>query len=102
MTHFWQGGEGAKDIPQLAYLHLVTVLKADPDYVSQLRCVQQTNFVGDVLVDLIRIFDPKVAEKTVKIKSFASLDQYPDLILYEGYIEKGTEQVHIARIRGGS
>ena len=95
MTYLWQGGAGPRDIPQWAYRYLVTTLKADPDHLTPLKCVEQVNFEGAVLLNLIRVFDPNAVREAGQIKDFASLDQYPDLILYEGYMREGSGKVHI-------
>lgn len=95
MSWLWRGTDDPKDIPQWAWLHLVTVLKVDPDYLGHLKCVEQMNFEGETLVKLIRIFNPMAVEKTTKIKSFVSLDKHPELILYEGYMEIESGKVYI-------
>ena len=42
--------------------------------------------IGDKPVTMIRIFNPATAnEKDVAIEDYQSLDNHPDLILYEGY-----------------
>lgn len=94
MTRLWRGGGEPRDIPQWAYLYLVTTLKVDPDQLSQLKCVEQISFEGNRLVSLIRIFDPKAVPGTAKIEGFTSLDQHPDLIIFEGYKEKESGRVH--------
>lgn len=88
MMWLWRGGEGPKGIPDWAYTYLVVVLKVDPDRLSLLKCVEQLDYLEKRPVNLIRIFDPEAAQR-VEIKDFASLDQHPELILYEGY--KGIE-----------
>jgi hypothetical protein len=95
MTLLWKGGEGPRDIPHWAYLYMVTILKVDPDQLSQLKCVEQMGFYGDILVNFIRVFDAEQAKGTTEIRNFASLDHHPNLILYEGYMEKGSERVVI-------
>jgi hypothetical protein len=98
MRWLWQGGSNPKDIPQWAYMHLVTVLKVDPDHLLHLKCVEQTNFNGDVLLNLIRIYDDGAMKgMAIEVKDFTSLDQYPELILYEGYKEKESERIYIRR-----
>ena len=97
MTWLWRGVDGPRDIPLWAYQYLVITLKVDPDRLSELRCVEQMDFEGGVLVTLVRIFHPKPAKKSIKVKNFASLDQHPDLILYEGHMEKGSGRVQMAR-----
>jgi len=51
-----------------------------------LRRVESEGTVGDKPVTLIRIFDPTTTkQKDVAIENYHSLDNHPDLILYEGY-----------------
>jgi hypothetical protein len=99
MDWLWRGGEGPREIPHWAYMYLVTSLMIDPDHLTHLKCVEQMDFEGDTLLNLIRIFDPKSAERTVRVKNFASLDQHPDLILFEGHLEKESGRVHITSRR---
>jgi hypothetical protein len=86
MTWLWRGGEGPKEIPPWAYTYLVVSLKADPDRLSLLKCVEQLDYLEKRPVTLIRIFDPDSA-RSEEIRDFASLDQHPELIIYEGYRE---------------
>jgi hypothetical protein len=102
MTQLWLGGESPGDIPIPVNVYLVTQLNIDPDYLSQLKCVQQMDFVGDVLATLFRIFDPAAVLPSVKIHNFASLDQYPELIIYEGHIDLVSESINVSRRSGTS
>ena len=97
MSWLWRGGAEPREIPQWAYTYLVTTLKVEPDHLSRLKCVEQVNFEGDIPVNLIRIFDPWALAENTGIKDFASLDRYPELILYEGYMEKESGRIRIAR-----
>ena len=92
-TWLWRGGEGPRDLPHWAYKHLVTVLNIDPDFSGTLKSVEQLGYMEDALVLLIRIFAPEMDQASEKIKAFASLDQHPELILFEGYQEKVTERI---------
>ena len=48
----------------------------------------------------IRVYDEwESDEKKVKIKDWASLDQQPDLIQYEGWFDKKSKKVEIAAKR---
>ena len=98
----WRGGEGPRDLPHWAYKHLVTVLNMDPDFSGTLKCVEQLGYVENTLVSLIRIFAPEMDQPPEKTKDFASLDQYPELILFEGYQEKGTERVVLFKGSGSA
>jgi hypothetical protein len=84
MSWLWRGGEGPKDIPSWAHTYLVVFLGADPDRLNLLKCVEQIDYLETSPVTLIRIFDPASSSRAAT-KDFASLDQHPDLILYEGY-----------------
>jgi len=56
------------------------------DAMVLLRRVESDGTIGDKPVTMIRIFDPATAnEKDVAIEDYQSLDNHPDLILYEGY-----------------
>ena len=96
MSWLWLSKEGPGGMPIWAHMYLVTTLEvANDERLSQLKCVEQLNFEGDVLLNLIRIFDPKTVPEATRIKDFTSLDQHPELILYEGYMEKESGRVHI-------
>jgi len=100
MKWLWIGGEEPKDMPQWAYHHLVTALGVDPDLLVKLKCVEQISFFEGSPVIQIRIFDPDLAQEMNKIGDFASLDAYPDLILYEGQLEKKHGKIVMWRHHG--
>ncbi|MFC2001542.1 hypothetical protein ACFLUZ_03440 [Chloroflexota bacterium] len=97
MDLFWLGGEGPKDIPSWIYMYLVTTLEVLPENLAELRSVQRTGFWESKTVTFIRIYDPQASEEARQVKDFTSLDQYPELILYEGYWEKGSNRVYLER-----
>jgi len=101
-TWLWRGGEGPRELPQWAYRHLVTVLNIDPDFSGTLRCVEQLGYMEDALVLLIRVFAPEKDQASEKIRDFASLDQYPDLILFEGYQEKVSGRIVLFQGHGSA
>lgn len=85
-----------KDLPNQVGIYLVTQLKLHPDWVWMLKGVvrptkEKQNFK-------IRIFDPKEAViSDVIVTDFNSLDDYPEMILFEGYFNKNTGWVDIKR-----
>jgi len=85
-----------KDLPDRIGIHLVTQLKQDPDWVWTLKGVvrpttEKHNFE-------IRIFDPEEAFLSdVIVTDFNSLEDFPELILFEGYFNKNTGWVDIKR-----
>lgn len=118
----WRGGKLPGDTPDWAHSYLVTKLNVTPDYLNELRCVEhwahanldftvkgdpnhlaelksigQWEHRGEVLLHHIRIFNPKEPE-AYQIKNFISLNNHPELILYEGYrVEKSGEVIIAAR-----
>ena len=97
MDLFWLGGEGPKDVPHWAYMYLVTTLKVPPENLTSLLSVQKVGFWDDKLVTFVRIYGPRASEGALGVKDFTSLDQHPELILYEGYWEKGSDRVFLER-----
>ncbi len=97
MDLFWLGGEGPQDIPHRVEVHLRTTLEVPPDNLIGLRSVQKVGFWDDKLVTFIRIYDPRASEEALQVKDFTSLDQHPELVLYEGYWEKGSDRVFLER-----
>ena len=95
MDLFWLGGDGPKDIPGWVYLHLVNRLKVPPENLSGLRSMQKVGFLEGKPVTFTRIYDPRASEEAWQVKEFASLDQHPELILYEGYWETGSDRVYL-------
>lgn len=60
------------------------------DILRNLRIVEQETILGSqpVGVMVFRIFQPAAAKKKgLKIEDYDSLDDYPELVLYEGYYQ---------------
>ncbi len=95
MDVFWLGGQGPKEIPSWVYLYLVNTLKVPSESLTGLRSVEQVGFWDGKLVTFVRIYDPRVSEEKLRVKGFTSLEQYPELILYEGYWEKVSDRVFL-------
>ncbi len=95
MDLFWLGGEGPKDIPQWAYMCLVTTLKVPPENLTGLRSVQKVGFWDSKPVTFVRIYDPRASEEALPVKDFTSLDEHPELVLYEGYRENDSDRVFL-------
>ena len=95
---FWIGGEGPRDVPGAAYLHLVTTLGVPPENLKGLRSLQKVGFRNGKLVTFIRIYDPlQAGEQAPQLKDFASLDQHLELILYEGHWERAGNYIVLER-----
>jgi hypothetical protein len=97
MDLFWLGGEGPQDIPSWAYFYLVSTLKVLPENLTGLRAVEKVGFWDGKRVSFIRIYDPRTSDEALQIRDFTSLDQQPELVLYEGYREKESDRVFLQR-----
>ena len=70
-----------------------------PDILFELRRVETDCVVGDKAATMIRIFDPATASgKGIAIGDYQSLDDQPELILYEGYYREVGGQATDIRI----
>ena len=84
-----------KDIPELVGRYLIRQMKKDPDWVWKLKGVVRQRSEGKDAFDF-RVFDEaQVAAKKVAIKDYTSLDEHPDLILYQGRFDKKSGEVQI-------
>lgn len=86
---------GPKDIPELVGSYLVTQLKQRPGWVWTLKGVVRQRSNGQDRFDF-RIFDEAQAWKTnVTIKNYTSLDTHPEFVLYQGWFDKASKEVHL-------
>jgi len=89
---------GPKDIAELAGRYLVVEMGKDPDWVWKLKSVVRQRPEGKKKFD-VRVFDEaQAAAKKVTVKDYTSLDEHPDLILYEGWFDKESMK---AQLEGG-
>jgi hypothetical protein len=74
--------------------HLVSNHGLNVDILARsMRCVEKEGFLDEKKpVTFLRVFNLQTAErKGVEIKGWETFDQYPDLILFEGYLTKTNE-----------
>lgn len=77
-----------KDLTSNIGRHLVVDLKLDPDWVWKLKSVSRPSVETPNRLE-IRIFDPAAAAAAnFKVANYNSLDDHPDLILFEGWYNK--------------
>ncbi len=98
---FWKHGEtkegevrlpGPKGIPQDVGGYMVVKEKKNPDWVWQLKGVVRPTEKKTAFY--CRVFDEaQVAQAGVQVKDWTSLDEHPELILWEGYFDKDTYTV---------
>ena len=85
---------GPRSVEELVGRHLVVDLDQDPDWVWQLRSVVRRRADGKHRFDF-RVFDEaRVAQRKVKVKDWTTFDQYPELVLYQGWFDKVSMEVH--------
>ena len=83
---------GPKEIPELAGRYMVVEEKKDPSWVWKLKGVVRP--AGKEKAFYCRVFDEaQTAKAGVEVKDWTSLDDHPDLILWEGYFDKETNTV---------
>lgn len=86
---------GPKDIPGLVQNYLVGERKMDAGIVKLLKAVVDKSATEGKAYN-IRIFDESEAlAKKVQVKDYTSLDERPDLIIYEGWFDEGTKQIKL-------
>jgi uncharacterized protein YheU (UPF0270 family) len=97
---FFSGKKKAfKEIDGPVWGHLVNVHKIDVDTLANLmRCVEREGTMeGNKPVTFLRVFNLNHArQKGIDIAGWETLDQNPDLILFEGYLTR-TNEVQLER-----
>jgi hypothetical protein len=92
---FWKKDKnalpGPKGVPDPVGREIVQNLGGNPDKVWNLKAVIRPK-EGEKDTFEVRVFNGEQASsKHVSIKNYDSLDEYPDLILYEGWFNKKAE-----------
>jgi hypothetical protein len=88
---------GPKGIPELVGRHLVVDFKQDPDWVWKLKGVvkQRSKSKTEDTFDF-RVFDEaQTAARKVTVRDYNSLNEHPELILYQGWFDKKSMKVQI-------
>jgi len=81
-----------KTIHHLPGRYMVNEEKKDPNWVWYLKVVVRP--AGEKKAFYCRVFSPAQAEQAgVQVKDWTSLDDHPDLILWEGYFDEKTNTV---------
>jgi len=89
--------KGPKDIPDIVGGHLVSDLNQNPDWIWKLKAVVRQRQESKSAFD-VRVFDD--AEATagkVKVQDYATLDEHPELILFDGWFDKDARQVQLEK-----
>ncbi len=87
---------GPRQIPGVVEKYLIAEYKIDADIARILRSVIRRRQQAERAFDC-RIFDQSEAEANeVKINDYNTLNQHPDLILYEGWFDEDSKKVELA------
>jgi len=82
---------GPKRIPDPIGQSLVVTFKEDPNWTWSLKAVMKPDKNKDSF--FIRVYSDSMAVSSkVSVKDYHSLDEHPDLILYEGSYDKGNKK----------
>jgi hypothetical protein len=93
---------GPIQIPVSVQNYLVAERKWDSDLVKLLKAVIHKSETGESPLH-IRIFDNSDAiAKKVQVNDYASLDEHPDLMIYEGWFDERSKQVKLEEKKGVS
>jgi hypothetical protein len=83
------------DIAEQVGRYLVVEKKRDPDWVWKLKSVVRQRPEEKKRFD-VRVFDKAQATANkVTVKDYTSLDEHPDLILYEGWFDKESQKTQL-------
>ena len=87
---------GARRIPKPVQEYLRRRFMLPSPYVDELRCIETDRVVHDELSKWVRVFSPSLARsRGAEIRNSSDLDQYPGVLLFEGYV-RSDGQVHMA------
>lgn len=84
-----------REIPGLVQNHLVGEKKMNPDIAQVLKAVVRKRQNGQEGFN-IRIFDESdaIANK-IEIKNYTSLDEHPNLVLYDGWFDESSKKLEL-------
>lgn len=84
----WRSEGEVKRLPRAIQEYMRRRFTLLPEYLELLRCFVYMGQVNGKQVSRVSIFSPnKAREKKTLIKNIKDLEQHPELLLYEGYID---------------
>jgi hypothetical protein len=85
---------GPRIPPVIVQQDLITAKKMDPDFAPLLKAVTRKNGAAG---SYIRLYDESDATaRKIVVKNYSSLDEYPELVIYEGLFDEGAKKVELA------
>jgi len=90
---------GPKPIPEMLGNHLIKKMEKEANWVWRLSAVMRPRAGGQPGFD-VRIFaEYEATSNRVKVKDYTTLDQYPKLLLFEGWFDKEAKKVELVEKR---
>jgi len=87
---------GPRDIPGLIQKYLINERKMDPDLVPILKSTIRHKQDSGQKAFYIRIFDDSdAAAHKVQVKDYNTFENYPDLVIYDGWFDDATKQIEL-------
>jgi hypothetical protein len=88
-----------KEIDYGIWGHMVNEHKIDVVTLDKMRCVDRDGTIsGGLPVKLVRVFSPdEAAGKGIKVTGWETFDEHPELILYEGYLNRDNEALLVKK-----
>jgi len=81
-----------KDIPEPVGRYLVVYLGKNPDWVWELKSVVRRQ--AEKQRYDVRVFD-EIQARGVSVRDYTTLDEHPELILFEGWYDKKSNTAHM-------
>jgi hypothetical protein len=79
----------AKKLPRPVHEYMRHRFNFISEYLDTLRCFEYDGTVNRKEVSCIRIFSPyRAKEHRLSIRTKSDLDQHPEMLLFEGYIDR--------------
>lgn len=89
-------GSKPRDLHAAIGREMIVTYKNDPDWVWQLKQVQKPSEQEPKMFEF-RVYDPLAAtNKGIIVRDYFSLDDYPNLILYHGWVNLKNNDAHVA------
>ena len=86
---------GPRNIPDAVGRYLVVNMKKDPDWVWNLKALLRNHPESKDVFDVRVYNEMQLSGKGIFVKNYTSMDASPELILYEGWFNKRTNDVHV-------
>ncbi|MDD3992735.1 MAG: hypothetical protein PHV70_11365 [Desulfobacteraceae bacterium] len=90
-----------REMPQALGMYLVTRLNQNPDVIWKFKAALLPR-EGSKQLFAVRIFNPvAVSDRNVRVVDYNSLDEVPDLILFQGTYDEKRGKVELSRPGAG-